>query len=97
MNTSLYAHTEQVGWKSKSNVYQVEQYIVAYQSYSYKMCYLSSVQYKSWIPDKCQMCTIEMLNVHNTNIKLNTKQMLNVYVSEQIVLQRNKYKLTPKA
>ena len=34
-----------------------------------KICYVSSVQYKIWIPDKCWMCTIEMLNVHNTNLE----------------------------
>ena len=68
-NTSLYAHIEQVGWKSKFNVYQNEQYIMSYQSYSYKKGYVSLVQYKIWIADKCWMCTIEMSNVHNTNIE----------------------------
>ena len=57
-NTSLYAHIKQVGWKSKFNVYQNEQYIMSYQSYSYKKGYVSLVQYKSRIPKKCRMYTI---------------------------------------
>ena len=34
-----------------------------------KRCYVSSVQYKSRILKKCWMYTIEMSNVHNTNLE----------------------------
>lgn len=45
-NTTLYAHIEQVEWKFKFNVYQNEQHIMQYQSYSYKkmLCLIGKIQ-----------------------------------------------------
>ena len=61
-NTSLYPHIEQVGWKSKFNVYQNDQYIMSYQSYSYKkmLCLISTIQ---------KLNTQQMSNVYNRNVK----------------------------
>ena len=57
-NKSLYGNIEQVGWKFKFDVYQNEQIYCHINHIVTKRCYVSLVQYKSWIPDKCQMCTV---------------------------------------